>query len=419
MIDIILLRLIKHRKDWAALKDILPKSNLTPETQALVVDFTRYFTDYPSHDRIDLMTFMPRFREWHRGITDDLFSQYTKILGNIQPDADDDQRRNIMQSLADIELMTRLANIAEQFQAGDISDPYSIITETMDGYRKRRGLKATTFIDPDIGDAFTRAFDDSGIKWRLKALNNSTRPLRPGDFGLIAGRPDQGKTTLLASEVTFFAPQLPEGRNIIWLNNEGPGERIKPRLYQAALNLSVTEASAMHAKGELVDAYRAAIGGRLDRIRIFDIHGATTGMVANILEENNAGIAIFDMIDNIHGFGDAARTDLVLEKMYQWARELMVKLDCIGIATSQISNEGDDMRFPTLPMLKDSKTGKQGACDFQLMIGSINDPAFEFSRFLGLPKNKLQRPEGKKDPKAEVEYDPVRARFNDIQQQGM
>jgi replicative DNA helicase len=66
-------------------------------------------------------------------------------------------------------------------------------------------------------------------------------------------------------------------------------------------------------------------------------------------------------------------------------------------------------------MLKDSKTGKQGACDFQLMIGSISDPAFVYSRFLSLPKNKLMRPDGKKDPKAEVNFDPVRARYEDAQ----
>jgi replicative DNA helicase len=248
----------------------------------------------------------------------------------------------------------------------------------------------------------------------LNALNNSTRPLRPGDFGIVAGRPDQGKTTFITSEATYWAPQLPEDMNVIWLNNEGPGDRIIPRLYQSALGISMSDMKLMHSEGKLVDAYRAKIGGRLDKIRVFDIHGKTTGMVANILEENKAGIAIFDMIDNIHGFGDAARTDLMLEKMYQWARELMVRLNCIGIATSQISQDGDDMRFPALPMLKDSKTGKQGACDFQLMIGSISDPAFQYSRFLSLPKNKLMRPDGKKDPKAEVQFDPVRARYEDM-----
>jgi replicative DNA helicase len=397
------------------LKDVIPKSNLSDETLALVADFGKYFEAYPSHEILDLLTFMPKFRTWHAGISDDQFASYTAILRNISPEPDEDQRRNILQDLADIELMTKVANTIEAFKDGDVADPYSSITEQLDNYRKRRGLKVMTYIDTPIGDLLQQEFDDAGVKWRLNALNNSTRPLRPGDFGIVAGRPDQGKTTFITSEATYWAPQLPEDLNVIWLNNEGPGDRIIPRLYQSALGISMSEMKLMHSEGKLVDAYRAKIGGRLDKIRVFDIHGKTTGMVANILEENKAGIAIFDMIDNIHGFGDAARTDLMLEKMYQWARELMVRLNCIGIATSQISQDGDDMRFPALPMLKDSKTGKQGACDFQLMIGSISDPAFVHSRFLSLPKNKLMRPDGKKDPKAEVNFDPVRARYEDAQ----
>ncbi|QIG68294.1 putative DNA helicase DnaB-like protein [Rhizobium phage RHph_Y48] len=415
MIDIVLLRLIKHRKEWSMLKDVIPKSNLSDETLALVADFGKYFEAYPSHEQLDLLTFMPKFRTWHAGITDEQFASYTAILRNISPEPDEDQRRNILQDLADIELMTKVANTIEQFKDGEVVDPYSSITEQLDNYRKRRGLKVMTYIDTPIGDLLQQEFDDAGVKWRLNALNNSTRPLRPGDFGIVAGRPDQGKTTFITSEATYWAPQLPDDLNVIWLNNEGPGDRIIPRLYQSALGISMSDMKLMHAEGKLVDAYRAKIGGRLDKIRVFDIHGKTTGMVANILEENKAGIAIFDMIDNIHGFGDAARTDLMLEKMYQWARELMVRLNCIGIATSQISQDGDDMRFPALPMLKDSKTGKQGACDFQLMIGSISDPAFQYSRFLSLPKNKLMRPDGKKDPKAEVQFDPVRARYEDMQ----
>jgi len=89
MIDIILLRLIKHRKEWSMLKDIIPRSNLTPETQALVTDFGKYFADYPSHDQIDLMTFMPKFRNWHAGISDEQFASYTAILRNIAPEPDE------------------------------------------------------------------------------------------------------------------------------------------------------------------------------------------------------------------------------------------------------------------------------------------------------------------------------------------
>jgi replicative DNA helicase len=65
-------------------------------------------------------------------------------------------------------------------------------------------------------------------------------------------------------------------------------------------------------------------------------------------------------------------------------------------------------------MLKDSKTGKQGACDFMLMIGASNDPSLGGVRYLGMPKNKLRREGHAGDPRAQVNYNPERVRYSDI-----
>lgn len=409
----ILLRIMRQRSDYFKLRDLIPKANLDPKTVAIIDDFGKYYEKFPSHKDVDMTTFLPRFQAWHPGMKDEVFNQYKAVLVNTIPSADDDQRKNIMEWLSDIELATKLANIAERHNDGDVDDLYSEVSRVTDGYRQRLGLRAIQYIDIPIGELLQDEFDDTGIKWRLDCLNGSMRRLRPGDFGIIAGRPDKGKTTFLTSEVTYFAPQLPADRNIIWLNNEGPGKRIIPRLYQSALNYSMTEMKDKHAAGVLVDEYRSAVS-RLDKIRIIDVHGFNTGNIEAILEESNPGVIIYDMIDNIRGFGGEARTDLALEEMYKWARERSVKYDCIGLATSQISNDGDGLQFPTLGMLKDSKTGKQGACDFQLMIGASNDPNLIGMRYMSLPKNKLRRPDGASDPRAEVIFDGTRARYRDV-----
>jgi replicative DNA helicase len=404
---------MRKRNDYFKLRDLIPKANLDPKTVAIIEDFGKYFEKYPSHKEVDMTTFLPRFQAWHPGMKDEMFNQYKNVLVHCIPEADDDQRKNILQELAELEMVTRLANIADRHNNGDVADVFHEISTVMDGYRHRIGLKAIHYIDTPIGELLQDEFDDTGVAWRLNWLNESMRRLRPGDFGIIAGRPDKGKTTFLTSEVTFFAPQIPADRNIIWLNNEGPGKRLKVRLYQSALNLSMTEMKEQHQADLLVPAYREAVG-RLDRIRVIDVHGFNTGQIEAILEESNPGVIVYDMIDNIRGFSGEARTDLQLEEMYKWARERSVKFDCIGLATSQISNDGDGMQFPTLGMLKDSKTGKQGACDFQLMIGASNDPGLAKSRFISLPKNKLRKPDGPSDPRAEVIFDGTRARYTDI-----
>lgn len=409
---------MRHRTDYNKLIDMIPKTTLDPEAQAIIADFGKYFDKFPSHAEIDMATFFPRFREWHPGMSDERFNGFKPIIVNaltIEPD--EDQRKHIMQNLSEIEMMTRAANIIEQFNAGDCEDAYEEMTATLDGFRQRVGLRAIQYIDTPIGELLQDEFDDSGISWPLDCLNDSMRNLRPGDFGIVAGRPDKGKTTFITHCVTHWADQLPPERNIVWLNNEGPGKRIVPRNYQSALNLTMSEMkSVITDSGEpaLVQMYRDAIGGRLDKIRIIDVHGLHTGAIESILEESNPGVIIYDMIDNIKGFGNMPRTDLVLEEMYKWARERSVKYECIGIATSQISNDGDGQQFPTLGMLKDSKTGKQGACDFQLMIGASNDPNLVGLRYLGLPKNKLRKPDGPSDPRATVEFDGLRARYKDV-----
>jgi replicative DNA helicase len=65
----------------------------------------------------------------------------------------------------------------------------------------------------------------------LNWLNKSLGSLRKGDFGFIFARPETGKTTFLASEMTHMVTQT-EG-DILWFNNEEQGKKVAFRCYQA------------------------------------------------------------------------------------------------------------------------------------------------------------------------------------------
>jgi hypothetical protein len=110
---------------------------------------------------------------------------------------------------------------------------------------------------------------------------------------------------------------------------------------------------------------------------VYDIHGKNNVFIEDIIESvgvHNVGAIIFDMLDNVKfPLRTDAREDQRLEQLYQWSRELGVRCDCPVFPTSQISNEGAGLLFQTENMLKDSKTGKQGACDGIIMIGSSDD----------------------------------------------
>ena len=275
-----------------------------------------------------------------------------------------------------------------------------------------------------IEDLLKEEENDVGFHWRLPCLNRHIKPLKAGDFIVVAARPDKGKTTFAASELTHMASQVDslypdERRSILWFNNEGPGRRIITRNFQAALNATTEQLVEYSNAGTIRDQYAAALGGRGGTLRVFDIHDMWNHEVEDLMRLHKPAGVLFDMVDNIKFGGDAnnngQRTDQLLEAMYQWARMMGVKHDCWIMATSQISADGDGIQWPTLPMLKDSKTGKQGAADVIITIGTLNDPNFLNARYIGTTKNKKVRTRMPASPMCEVTFDGDRGRYNEVQ----
>ncbi len=413
MLDLSLLRLLKHKEDFLRVRGRVPDAAIDKMTRAILDDYGKYFERFPDHSSIDMEAFLPMFRGWHSSLDEEQRIAYETVFHKAKVDVEPEVRMQVMRTMLELRMATKLANLMVQYNEGEVPNILSAVAAEVDAFKADAGIREVKFIDTDIDELLLEEDESKGVRWRLQCLNDSMRPLRGGDFGIIAGRPDRGKTTFLSSELTHMASQLPEGKNVLWLNNEGAGKRIIPRLYQSALGCTRTDLLTLSAARVLKASYIKKIG-RLDKIRVIDIHNMDNFSVEQLIEANNAGIVVYDMIDNIRGFGHAARTDLGLEMMYGWARNIAVKYEHIAMATSQISADGEGMQYPTMDMLKDSKTGKQGACDFIIMLGASNEPGYSNLRFIGAPKNKLRRDGGKADPREPVAYEPMRARYTDM-----
>jgi replicative DNA helicase len=280
-----------------------------------------------------------------------------------------------------------------------------------------------------IEDLLAAEEAEEGFRFRLGCLNETVKPLRGGDFMIVAARPDQGKTTLLASELTHMArrwtPLYPgENRSVIWLNNEGPSRNIVTRASRQPAagptrRCSSSSSSRTPSTGNQLRAkYVEALGGRPGVLRVFSVHDRWNYELEDILKTHKPAIVVADMIDNVRFGGELAnmgsRTDQALEAMYQWFRMIGVKYDCTMIATSQISAEGEGQMWPPQSALKDSKTGKQGAADVILMMGSVqSQPNLANSRYLSTPKNKRKRRGRPSNLMAEVNFDADHARVRD------
>jgi len=412
MIDLSLLQLLKYRGEFFRIKGRIPEKALDEDTIKILNTYEKYFNTCPDAKVIDPQKLLTIFRAGNPDLPEEHKAAYENIFKNISTDISEEDKPGVMLSLLELRLGTDIANLGDRFARGEVANIHAEIRKIEQEFATDAEIKTLDFIRPDMSALLAESEESGGYHFRLECLRRTMRGLRGGDFGILAARPDKGKTTFLADQLTFMAPQVPQDRPILWLNNEGPGDRIYLRLVQAALGKTLTEIRALDdAKRD----YAQALGGDDPyKIRIVNIHGRDTYTVENLIQQHKPAIIVYDMIDKIRGFKDQPRTDLALEEMYSWARDLSVNNDAVGLATSQISNEGDNMSFPPMGALKDSKTGKQGACDFQLMIGSLNDPAYASSRYISLPKNKLRREGADQCPRATVNFRPQIARFEDL-----
>src|SRR3990167_6668228 len=91
----------------------------------------------------------------------------------------------------------------------------------------------------DDSEAILAKIKAPGLRWRLDSMNEMLGPLRKGDFGFIFARPESGKTTFLADQVTYMAEQ--DCGPILWFNNEQAGEVVLARCQQACFGISSQE----------------------------------------------------------------------------------------------------------------------------------------------------------------------------------
>jgi len=84
------------------------------------------------------------------------------------------------------------------------------------------------FVSDDLDIILNDTIKQPGLRWRLECLNKSLGSLRKGDFGFIFARPEAGKTTFLASEISYMLEQT--SAPILWFNNEEQGSKVMLRV---------------------------------------------------------------------------------------------------------------------------------------------------------------------------------------------
>jgi hypothetical protein len=265
------------------------------------------------------------------------------------------------------------------------------------------------FVTTDLQELYEQRRSQTGLRWRLRTLNKSLGSLRKGDFGFLFARPETGKTTFLASEVTFMASQVQTP--IIWFNNEEQPEKVQVRCFQADRGVDLT---ALY--GDIDSNSKRYATSTRGHIRIPVESSLSKRFIEKVCASQNPSLIIFDQIDKIHGF-EAERYDLKMKSIYAWARELAKQYGPV-IAVCQAGGTADGKKWLTMNDIDSSHTAKQGEADWILGIGKTYEEGLEEVRYLHLSKNKLDG-DVDTDPnlrhnKWEVRINPMIARYEDF-----
>ena len=265
------------------------------------------------------------------------------------------------------------------------------------------------FVTDNLEELYAHNVATPGLRWRLRTLNEMLGSLRRGNFGFVFARPESGKTTFLASEVSHFATQAEQP--ILWFNNEQEGEEVRIRIYQATLGIPDKSLFADRAKNQ--DLYQQLTGGRIKLIDQANIHYA---QIERMAEKYQPACIVIDQIDKLKGF-NADREDLRLGSIYVWAREL-AKAYCPVIGVCQADGSGEGKKWLTMENVSNAKTSKQAEADWILGIGKTNDAGYEYVRHLHLSKNKLRGDEDTipelRHGRRDVVIQPEIARYKDV-----
>jgi replicative DNA helicase len=389
------------------------------ETNTILDGMDKYYKTFPSVTEFAWDSFSAfLIADQSKRLTDDSIVKLRMMLTKAKTFVPHHAHEEVVKTLIELDYLALIMEECEKVKEGssDLEHVHIIATNALKDV-ERYIEKDELFVSADLSVIADR-ITSSGYEWRLDALNRSLGPLRTGNFVIVAARVEVGKTTFLASEVSYLAQQLPKDRPVVWVNNEEESSVVFFRIVQAALGQE-SKVLIADSKAAMV-SYTTLMGGDKDKIRVTkDMNNVRD--LETLFREVNPGLIVFDQLDKVDGFKSDEREDLKLGKIYKWARELARSYGPV-IAASQLSASAVEMKDPPfigLDALRGSKTDKPGEADVVITIGKYKEPKSpeeEMIRTINVPKNKLpgggsKQVESDRHGQFLVTIDPIRARY--------
>ena len=395
MIELQVIKALLVKQTWVKYRKYIVDKQLTRELSTLLSILDNY---HAKHDN-DLTLAEFEVVCETSGKTDKTHKQVLETMHNsdVRPELVEELLKAYKQKV----VLSQLALVSYDASEGRKSiDDVNQLVKQLDHAEELKPTEEYVFASDDLDELLNNTYAKPGLRWRLNALNHSLGSLRKGDFGFVFARPETGKTTFLASEVTYMATQT--NKPVLWINNEEQVDKVKVRCVQSLLGLTNIEIERDRpaAKAE----YLRVLGNKL---KVWDAVPYTASEIEKLCDMIEPGLIVIDQIDKVKGFTND-REDLRLGAIYIWAREL-AKKHCPIIGVTQADGSGDGQKWLTMNNVANAKTSKQAEADWILGIGKTYDEAEEYVRYLNISKNKLT---GDPDTLQELRHGKLRVLIN-------
>ena len=409
LIENSVVKFLLNKENYTSVRESIDITDFAKEVQPIIRTIDAYYTSVDDAEDLTVDSLSNLYFSTNRSKID----FYQGIFEALRvTDASDYSTTKLIQSLKRTRLL-REVSIAS-YEASEGRGDYQQLLGKLEELRSPEDEvndndQTNDFASTDLVELIHTSRSMANLRWRLDSLNKRLGSLRKGNFGFVFARPETGKTTFLASEISFMAAQAEAP--ILWFNNEQEIREVIIRCYQAALGIDYPNL-LRDIEGNR-DKY---IEATKDNIKFKDDASIHWKQVEKICEQTKPSLVVFDQIDKIKGF-DNDREDLRLGAIYIWAREL-AKRYCPVIGICQADGSGEGQRWLTMANVANAKTSKQAEADWILGIGKVNDPGYDNLRFMHLSKNKLLGDEDS-DPKLrhdrwELLLEPEIGRYRDL-----
>jgi replicative DNA helicase len=408
MIDI--LSIVDTKDNYSKFKDLIEKHTEDTDILRILRTIGSYYTS-TGNDSIDWSLFEtyffatnPLIKSTKKAIFNTIF---TKLNSGISTKS----------SLIDIFLQqyyaAKIATLALDIAEGKKND-LAVVQSHLDQYMRDSGKADTIGKEANretLREIFTSTTYGKGLRWRLDALNIALGEIRKGNFILFGGRPDTGKTTLMLSEATHMVQQLDKDKQVLYFTNEEGARAVKPRMISSLLG--VDHFKLLSDMDTYWDEYVHELGGNQDRILILEKSDMSVYDIEWWLNNSNPGLICIDQLRKVRGFEERSQGVYRLERLFQTAREWSKEYAPVMTVT-QLDGEAENVQYPGMSRLYESKTAVQGEMDAIINIGRCDSIATPNSRFLNVVKNKLPTPDdpAMRNGKFEITLHPEIARFS-------